>query len=135
MGRRERRERVMLDSAADGNGAASEPMVTVLGRPLPGVRLLRLAGALDEASGQELQRVAADVLACVPPFVLVDLSVVDAVTTEGVAALVVVAEKAGETDIGLAVVAGDGPRAAFVESGVEDLFELYATVDQALEAT
>jgi anti-anti-sigma regulatory factor len=135
MGRRGRRERVMLDGAADGNGAASEPMVTVLDGPLPGARLLRLVRALDEAAGQALQRVAADVLAGVPPFVLVDLSVVDAVTTEGVAALVVVAEKAGEADIGLAVVAGDGPRTAFVESGVEDLFELYATVEQALKAT
>jgi len=125
----------MLDGAADGNGAVSEPVVTVLDGPLPGARLLRLVGALDEAASQALRRVATDVLACVPPFVLVDLSVVDAVTTEGVAALVVVAEKAGETDIGLAVVAGDGPRAAFVESGVEDLFELYATVDQALKAT
>ena len=124
----------MLDSAADGNGAASEPMVTVLDGPLPGARLLRLAGALDEASGQALQRVAADVLACVPPFVVVDLSVVDAVTTEGVAALVVVAEKAGETDIGLAVVAGDRMRAALAENDVHDLFELYETVDEALEA-
>ena len=124
----------MLDGAADGSGVAYEPMVTVLDGPLPGARHLNLVGALDEAAGQALQRVAADVLACVPPFVLVDLSVVDAITTEGVAALVVVAEKAGESDIGLAVVAGDGPRAAFVESGVEDLFELYATVDQALEA-
>ena len=125
----------MLDGAAEVNGAASEPVVAVLDDPLPGARLVRLAGALDEAAGQALQRVAADVLACVPPFVLVDLSVVDVVTIGGVAALVVVAEKAGETDIGLAVVAGDGPRTAFVESGVEDLFELYATVEQALEAT
>jgi anti-sigma B factor antagonist len=125
----------MLDGAADGDGAASEPVVSVLDGPLPGALLLRLAGVLDEAAGQALQRVAADLLACVPPFVLIDLSAVDAVTTEGVAALVVIAEEAGETDVGLAVVAGDGPRTAFVESGVEDLFELYATLDQALEAT
>ena len=42
----------MLDGAANCNGAASEPMVAVLDGPLPGARLLRLAGALDEYAGE-----------------------------------------------------------------------------------
>ena len=68
----------MTDGTRGSSGAASEPTVTVLDGRIPGARLLRLVRALDEAAGQALQRVAADVLAGVPPFVLVDLSVVDA---------------------------------------------------------
>lgn len=122
----------MIDGT--GGGAASEPTVTVLDGPSAGARLLRQKGMLDEAAGRALQRLAAVVLAGTPPFVLVDLSEIDAVTADGVAALVHIAETAGEADIGLAVVTGDGPRAAFVEGGVHDLFELYETVDEALEA-
>lgn len=123
----------MLDGAEDGS-AASEPAVRVLDGPSPGALLLRPTNALDDAAGRALQRVAADVLASVPPFVLVDLSAVDTVTADGVAALVVVAETAGEADIGLAVVAGDRMRKALAENDVHDLFELYETVDEASEA-
>ena len=123
----------MLDGA-EGGGAAREPAVTVLDGRCPGARLLRPTDALDDSAGRALQRVAADVLACAPPFVLVDLSAVDTVTADGVAALVVVAETAGEADIGLAVVAGNRMRAALAENDVHDLFELYETVDEALEA-
>ena len=123
----------MLDGAEDGS-AASEPAVRVLDGPSPGALLLRPTNALDDAAGRALQRVAADVLACAPPFVLVDLSAVDTVTADGVAALVVVAETAGEADIGLAVVAGDRMRNALAENDVHDLFELYETVDEASEA-
>ncbi len=124
----------MLDGAGGGS-AAPEPAVTVLGGPAPGARLLRPTNALDDTAGRALQRVAADVLACAAPFVVVDLSAVDTVTADGVAALIVVAETAGEADIGLAVVAGDRMRAALAENDVHDLFELYETVDEALEAT
>jgi hypothetical protein len=65
---------------------------------------------------------------------MVDLSAVGTVTADGVAALVVVAETAGEADIGLEVVAGDRMRATLGENDVHDLFELYETVDEALEA-
>jgi len=124
----------MVDGAGGGSAAAPEPAVTVLGGPAPGARLLRPTNALDDTAGRALQRVAADVLACAAPFVVVDLSAVDTVTADGVAALVVVAETAGEADIGLAVVAGDRMRAALAENDVHDLFELYETVDEALEA-
>ena len=124
----------MLDGAEDGS-AASEPAVRVLDGPSPGALLLRPTNALDDAAGRALQRVAAEVLASAPPFVLVDLSAVDTVTADGVAALVVVAETAGEADIGLAVVAGDRMRNALAENDVHDLFELYETVDEASEAT
>jgi anti-anti-sigma regulatory factor len=124
----------MLDGPGGGSAAAPEPAVTVLGGPAPGARLLRPTNALDDTAGRALQRVAADVLACAAPFVVVDLSAVDTVTADGVAALVVVAETAGEADIGLAVVARDRMRAALAENDVHDLFELYETVDEALEA-
>jgi anti-anti-sigma regulatory factor len=117
-----------------GGGAASEPTVTVLDGVRPGARLLRPTGALGETGGRVLQRVAAAVLAGAPPFVVLDLSEVDAVTVDGVAALVHIAETAGEADIGLAVVTGEAPRAAFVEGGVHDLFDLYETVAEALKA-
>jgi anti-anti-sigma regulatory factor len=123
----------MLDGAG-GGAAAPEPAVTVLGGPAPGARLLRPTNARDDTAGRALQRVAADVLACAAPFVVVDLSAVDTVTADGVAALIVVAETAGEADIGLAVVAGGRMRAALAENDVHDLFELYETVDEALEA-
>jgi anti-anti-sigma regulatory factor len=126
-------EWAMLDGAEDGS-AAFEPAVRVLDGLSPGALLLRLTNALDDAAGRALQRVAADVLASAPPFVLVDLSAVDTVTDGGVAALVVVAETAGEVDIGLAVVAGDRMRNALAENDVHDLFELYETVDEASEA-
>jgi anti-anti-sigma regulatory factor len=124
----------MPDGAGGGGPAASELAVTVLDGPQPGVRLLRPTDALDDTAGRALQRVAVDVLASTPPFVLVDLSAVDTVTPDGVSALVVVAETAGEADIGLAVVAGDRMRAALAENDVHDLFELYASVDEALGA-
>jgi len=124
----------MLDGADGGSAAAPEPAATVLDGRWPGLRLLRQTDALDDTTGRVLQRVAADVLACAPPFVMVDLSAVDTVTSGGIAALVVVAETAGEADIGLVVVAGDRMRAALAENDVHDLFELYETVDEALEA-
>ena len=124
----------MLDGAEGGSAVASEPAVRVLDGPSLGALLLRPTHALDDAAGRALQRVAAEVLASAPPFVLVDLSAVDTVTADGVAALVVVAETAGEADIGLAVVAGDRMRNALAENDVHDLFELYETVDEALEA-
>jgi anti-anti-sigma regulatory factor len=123
----------MLDGAG-GGGAAPEPAVTVLDGPSPGARLLRPAHALDDTAGRALRRAAVDVLASTPAFVLVDLSAVDTVTADGVAALVVVAETAGEADIGLAVVAGDTMRAALTENDVHELFDVYETVDEALEA-
>jgi anti-sigma B factor antagonist len=118
----------------DGTAATPEPAVTVLDGPSPGARLLRPTDALDDAAGRALQRVAADVIACAPALIMVDLSAVGTVTADGVAALVVVAETAGEADIGLEVVAGDRMRATLGENDVHDLFELYETVDEALEA-
>lgn len=123
----------MLDVPGDGI-ADPEAVVTVVDGPLPGARLLCPTGPLDDTAGRALLRVAADVLAAVPPFVLVDLSAVDTATADGIAALVVVAETAGETDIGLAVVAGDRVRDALAENDVHDLFELYETVDEAFQA-
>ena len=123
----------MFDGPGGGTAATPEPAVTVLDGPSPGARLLRPTDALDDAAGRALQRVAADVIACAPALILVDLSAVGTVTADGVAALVVVAETAGEADIGLAVVAGDRMRAALAENDVHDLFELYETVDEALE--
>ena len=124
----------MFDGPGGGTAATPEPAVTVLDGPSPGARLLRPTDALDDAAGRALQRVAADVIACAPALILVDLSAVGTVTADGVAALVVVAETAGEADIGLAVVARDRMRAALAENDVHDLFELYETVDEALEA-
>jgi len=64
----------MPDGVGGGSAAAPEPAVTVLDGPLPGVRLLRPTDALDGTAGPALQRVAVDVLAGNPPFVLVELS-------------------------------------------------------------
>jgi hypothetical protein len=97
----------MHDGAGGGSAAAPEPAVTVLGGPSPGARLLRPTNALDDTAGRVLQRVAADVLACATPFVVVDLSAVDTVTAGGVAALIVVAETAGgatQSPVGWAVI-------------------------------
>ena len=124
----------MFDGPGGGTAATPEPAVTVLDGPSPGARLLRPTDALDDAAGRALQRVAADVIACAPALIMVDLSAVGTVTADGVAALVVVAETAGEADIGLEVVAGDRMRATLGENDVHDLFELYETVDEALEA-
>lgn len=85
----------MLDGHGGGTAAAPEPAVTMLDGPSPGARLLRPTDALDDAAGRALQRVAADVIASAPAFVMVDLSAVDTVTADGVVALVVVAETAG----------------------------------------
>ena len=124
----------MFDGPGGGTAATPEPAVTVLDGPSPGARLLRPTDALDDAAGRALQRVAADVIACAPALILVDLSAVGTVTADGVAALVVVAETAGEADIGLEVAAGARMRATLAENDVHDLFELYETVDEALEA-
>ena len=124
----------MFNGPGGGTAATPEPAVTVLDGPSPGARLLRPTDALDDAAGRALQRVAADVIACAPALILVDLSAVGTVTADGVAALVVVAETAGEADIGLEVVAGERMRATLAENDVHDLFELYETVDEALEA-
>ena len=124
----------MFDGPGGGTAATPEPAVTVLDGPSPGARLLRPTDALDDAAGRALQRVAADVIACAPALILVDLSAVGTVTADGVAALVVVAETAGEADIGLEVVAGQRMRATLAENDVHDLFELYETVDEASEA-
>ena len=124
----------MFDGPGGGTAATPEPAVTVLDGPSPGARLLRPTDALDDAAGRALQRVAADVIACAPALILVGLSAVGTVTADGVAALVVVAETAGEADIGLEVVAGERMRATLAENDVHDLFELYETVDEALEA-
>ena len=122
------------DDPQRGGNETTEPIFAIDEARRPRTRIVRLTGVLDETVAPGLRRLADDVLSSTPRFVLLDLSTVSAVTSAGVRTLVHIAENAGRDDIGLGLVAGEEVRAAFVTEQVHELFELYDSLDDALDA-
>jgi anti-anti-sigma factor len=92
----------------------------------PAVRVVRVRGELNEATAFSFERLAQEALAAGRGLVVLDLSNVTTLEPEGVQALVRVAYRAGETDIGLCLAGAD--RDAIINrldaAGVRDLFEI-----------
>lgn len=122
------------DSLQRSGGEPTEPMFEIVHEPRSGTRILRLTGDLDETAASKLRLLAGEFLSSAPRLVLVDLSTVTTMTTAGVEALVHIAESAGEDDIGLGLVTRVQVRAALVAEQVDELFELYDSLDDALDA-
>jgi anti-sigma B factor antagonist len=81
-----------------------------------------------------LERLVEEQLASAPRLLVLDLSGLTSLEPEGVQALVRVAYRAGEQDIGLCLVIPDDGRIerALREAGSLDLFELHGSIDSAL---
>jgi anti-anti-sigma factor len=92
----------------------------------PGVRVVRVRGELNETTAFSFERLAQEALAAGRGLVVLDLSDVTTLGPEGVQALVRVAYRAGEADIGLCLAGAD--RDAIINpldaAGVRDLFEI-----------
>jgi anti-anti-sigma regulatory factor len=99
-----------------------------------GLRLLGVDGELDQRVAARLERLVEEQLASAPRLLVLDLSGLISLQPEGVQALVRVAFRAGEQNIGLCVVIPDDGRieAALRDAGSLELFELHGSIDSAL---
>jgi anti-anti-sigma regulatory factor len=98
-----------------------------------GLRLLGVDGELNQWVAP-LERLVEKQLASAPRLLVLDLSRLISLQPEGVQALVRVAYRAGEQNIGLCLVIPDDGRieAALRDAGSLELFELHNSIDSAL---
>jgi anti-anti-sigma factor len=121
-----------MDVAAEGEGAR----FTVTVQRLPGaVVVLRLEGTLDRETEESFDRVIDEQLAGSPRLIIIDGERLRPAGPDGVHGLVRAAYLAGESDIGLCLVgvSAGGVASELVSSGWDELFEIYPTVEQALD--
>jgi anti-anti-sigma factor len=99
-----------------------------------GARLVRPAGNLDEWTIAGLLSLIGDQLSPALDLLIVDLTNLTTLCPDGVRALVRMARELGDANVGLALVAPDSVvESALDESGVRALFQLHATIDDALD--
>jgi anti-anti-sigma factor len=99
-----------------------------------GARLVRPAGNLDERTIAGLLSLIGDQLSPALDLLIVDLTNLTTLGPDGVRALVRMARELGDANVGLALVAPDSVvESALDEAGVRSLFQLDATIDDALD--
>ncbi|HEV7850582.1 MAG TPA: STAS domain-containing protein [Mycobacterium sp.] len=120
------------DDSADGN---NPPLTVQLDLIRPAVPLLQASGVLIPATADTLLAHLDRELGNGARAIVLDLSGLDVLGVDAVPALVEVAQRAGEVDIGLYVVASDGiVMQALRTAGDLDLFEVYGDVADAVAA-
>jgi anti-anti-sigma regulatory factor len=99
------------------------------------VVVVRVAGDLVAQAAPTIPRAVGDELRRSPGQLVVDLSLVTRVDREGVDALALCAQLAGESDISfcLAVVDGGPVLGALEEAELTELFEVFGSVDEATD--
>jgi anti-anti-sigma regulatory factor len=104
------------------------------GRAGSGLRLLGVDGELNQWVAPRLERLVEEQFGSAPRLLVLDLSGLISLQPEGVHALVRVAYRAGEQDIGLGLVIPDDGRieSALRDAGSLELFELHSSIDCAL---
>jgi anti-anti-sigma regulatory factor len=101
----------------------------------PGTFVLVVPPDPHGGTARTLERAALALLGSAPRFVVLDLSELVMLGRAGVAALVRVAERAGESDVGLClVIAGEGVQQDLVAADALDLFEIHPSLDAAVRA-
>jgi anti-anti-sigma factor len=99
------------------------------------VCLVRVSGCLDRTTLPELSHVLDEELAAAPAAIVIDLSALSVITPDAVPALVRVAYRAGDADIGLCLVSADPTvNGALALAGVDDLFEIHQSVRAGLRS-
>lgn len=120
------------DDSADGN---NPPLTVQLDLIRPAVPLLQASGVLIPATADTLLAHLDRELGNGARAIVLDLSGLDVLGVDAVPALVEVAQRAGEVDIGLYVVASDGiVMQALRTAGDLDLFDVYGDVADAVAA-
>jgi anti-anti-sigma factor len=101
----------------------------------PGIPMLTAApGPLNAAAASRLGDDLDDALDRHPGGVVLDLSEVDEMSPAGLAMLVQLAVRAGQLDVGLCPVSSSAVLSAIAGTGLRDLFELHASIEEALAA-
>ncbi|ORB52444.1 hypothetical protein BST42_14600 [Mycolicibacterium rhodesiae] len=110
-------------------------MVVSVQRLVVGDTVVHLAGDLTGGAAAAIQQTLIDQLAQAPPQLIVDLSAVSGIDSDGVAALVSAAAVAGESDNAFCLVdKGAGPvLCALAAERVIDLFEVFSSVGEAVQ--
>jgi anti-anti-sigma regulatory factor len=93
-------------------------------------RLVEVVGTLDRAAGLDLLGIVDDHLTAAPRRLVLDLSDVHAVTTDGLRALVQAGRYTADADVRLAFVASNGVAHELRSHGA--LFSVHPTTDAAL---
>jgi anti-anti-sigma factor len=119
----------------NGSAAPGESPGVRLSHLRPGVPCVHARGRLDHATAPGFQQFVLEQLVATPWAIVLDLSALSALTHSAVRALVELACRAGEADIGLYLVVAAGPVGqAFAAAGVRRLFEIHDSSDSALRA-
>lgn len=126
-----------MEQRGGNGGFGGEPEVSGsvwCGRAGFGLRLLGVDGELNQWVAPRLERLVEEQFASAPRLLVLDLSGLISLQPEGVQALVRVAYRAGEHDIGLGLVIPDDGRieSALRDAGSLELFELHSSIDSAL---
>jgi anti-anti-sigma factor len=97
------------------------------------VPVVHAGGCLDSRTAPDLQHLLDDQLAAAPWAIVLDLSALAVLEPGVVSALVHVACRAGEVDIGLCLVTADQTvHQTLAAAGVHELFEICLTTEAAL---
>jgi anti-anti-sigma factor len=124
-----------MGTNGDGRGDTPEILTTRLDYLRVGVPVIYASGRLDGVTAPGLQHVLTDQLAAAPRAIVLDLSSLSVLEPCAVQALVDVACRAGEADIGLSLVTVDSAVIrALVTAGGGGLFEIHPSVEAARRA-
>lgn len=121
---------------ADDSGSHPRPLTVDVHRlPAGDVVVVRVAGDLVAQATPAMRQAVGDELRRSPGQLVVDLSLVTRVDTEGVDALALCAQLAGESDISFCLAGVDvGPVVrALEEAELIELFELFSSIDEATD--
>lgn len=96
--------------------------------------VVRVSGSLDGDMDADMRQHLTEQLMGRPDVLVLDLSEVSRIDADALGTLIVAAALAGEPDIGFCLVAPQGGpvRAALAAAGATEVFEIFASVDQAL---
>jgi anti-anti-sigma factor len=118
-----------------GGAGRPGPLAVRLAHLRPGVPVIHCSGSLDGTTVAGLRRLLDEQLAAAPWAIVLDLSSVSVLEPDAVHALVDVASRAGQADIGLSLVTADSAVIrSLVTADVHDLFDIHPNMDVARRA-
>ena len=121
---------------ADDAEAPGDAALTVrTGHLRSGVPVIHVDGRLEQRTAPELRRLVDAQIGVAPWAIVLDLSGVSALEPAAVPALIGVADRAGDIDIGLYLVSpADAISHVLASADVLDLFEIHPTINAAVRA-
>jgi anti-sigma B factor antagonist len=112
---------------------ANDPITTSVARR-EGVTVLTVGGEIDLATAPTLEAAIADVLTDEPPALVIDLSPVQFLASAGLQILVATHEKVSKAASFAVVANGPATSRPIQLTGLDEVFPLYPTLDDALIA-